>query len=89
MKIKEKIIDVKKSVDDFGKEHSGGIITTVLAVANVAVIGCIGYVIISSKREVAIDIENGLMVKITNFQKMEILSLSINGMNTQSSSIDR
>ena len=61
MKIKEKIIDAKKSVVNFGKEHSGGIITTVLAVANVAVIGCIGYVIISSKREVAIDIENGFM----------------------------
>ena len=61
MKIKEKIIDAKNSVTNFGKEHSGGIITTVLAVANVAVIGCIGYVIISSKREVAIDIENGFM----------------------------
>ena len=61
MKIKQKLIDAKKSVVDFGKEHSDGIITTVLAVANVAVIACIGYGIISSKREVAIDIENGFM----------------------------
>ena len=61
MKIKEKIIDAKNSVTNFAKEHSDGIIITVLAVANVAVIGCIGYVIISSKREVAIDIENGFM----------------------------
>ena len=61
MKIKQKLIDAKKSVVNFGKEHSDGIIITVVAAANVAVIGCIGYVIISSKREVAIDIENGFM----------------------------
>ena len=61
MKLKKKLIDAKNSVVDFGKEHSDGIITTLVAVANVAVIGCIGYVIISSKRQVAIDIENGFM----------------------------
>ena len=61
MKIKEKIIDAKNSVTNFAKEHSDGIIITVVAAANVAVIACIGYGIISSKREVAIDIENGFM----------------------------
>ena len=61
MKIKEKIIDAKNSVTNFAKEHSDCIITTVLAAANVAAIACIGYGIISSKREVAIDIENGFM----------------------------
>ena len=61
MKIKQKIIDAKKSVVDFGKEHSDGIITTLVAVANVAVIGCMVYVFKGSKREVAIDIENGFM----------------------------
>lgn len=55
MKIKQKLIDAKKSVVNFGKEHSYGIITTL------AVIGCIVYVIISSKLQVAIDIENGFM----------------------------
>ena len=61
MKIKEKIIDAKNSVTNFAKEHSDGIMNTVLAAANVAGIAYIGYVIISSKREVAIDIENGFM----------------------------
>ena len=61
MKIKEKIIDAKNSVTNFAKEHSDGIIITVVAAANVAVIACIGKAIISSKREVAIDIENGFM----------------------------
>lgn len=61
MKIKQKLIDAKKSVVNFGKEHSDGIITTVVAAANVAVIGCIVYIIISSKLQVAIDIENGFM----------------------------
>ena len=61
MKIKEKIIDAKNSVTNFAKEHSDGIITTVVAAANVAAIAYIGYVIISAKREVAIDIENGFM----------------------------
>ena len=61
MKLKQKIIDAKNSVTNFAKEHSDGILTTVLAVANVAGIAYIGYAIISSKREVAIDIENGFM----------------------------
>ena len=61
MKIKEKIIDAKNSVVNFAKEHGDGIITTVVAAANVAGIAYIGYVIISSKREVAIDIEKGFM----------------------------
>ena len=61
MKLKQKIIDAKNSVTNFAKEHSDGIIITVVAAANVAVIACIGYGIISSKREVAIDIENGFM----------------------------
>ena len=61
MKIKQKLIEAKKSVVDFGKEHSDGIIITVVAVANVAVIACIGKAIKGSKREVAIDIENGFM----------------------------
>ena len=61
MKIKEKIIDAKNSVVNFAKEHSDGIITTVVSAANVAGIAYIGYVIISSKREVAIDIEKGFM----------------------------
>ena len=61
MKIKEKIIDAKNSVTNFAKEHSDGIIITLAAAANIAVIACIGYGIISSKRQVAIDIENGFM----------------------------
>ena len=61
MKIKQKLIDAKKSVVDFGKEHGDAIINTVMAAANVAGIAYIGYVIISSKREVAIDIEKGFM----------------------------
>ena len=61
MKIKQKLIDAKNSVTNFGKEHSDGILNTVVAAANVAGIAYIGYVIISSKREVAIDIEKGFM----------------------------
>ena len=61
MKFKQKLIDAKNSVTNFGKEHSDGILNTVVAAANVAGIAYIGYVIISSKREVAIDIEKGFM----------------------------
>ena len=61
MKIKQKLIDTKNSVVNFGKEHSDGIIITTLAVINVAVIGVIGYAITSAKREVAIDVKNGFM----------------------------
>ena len=61
MKIKQKLINTKKSVTNFAKEHTDGIITTVVAAANVAAIACIGYTMISSKREVAIDIEKGSM----------------------------
>ena len=59
MKIKEKIIDAKNSVTNFGKEHHDGIINTVVAVANVAVIACIGKAIIGAKRDFAIDKANG------------------------------
>ena len=61
MKIKQKLIDTKNSVVNFGKEHSDGIIITVLAAANVAVIACIGNAIIGAKREMAIDMGNGFM----------------------------
>ena len=61
MKIKQKLIEAKKSVVDFGKEHGDGIMNIGLAVANVAAVAYIGYVIISSKREVTIDVENGFM----------------------------
>lgn len=59
MKIKEKIINAKNSVTNFGKEHRDGIIITVVAVANVAAIACIGKAIIGAKRDFAIDKANG------------------------------
>ena len=59
MKIKQKLIDAKNSVTNFGKEHYDGIILTVVAVANVAVIACIGKAIIGAKRDFAIDKANG------------------------------
>ena len=59
MKIKQKLIDTKNSVVNFGKEHNDGIIITVLAAANVAVIACIGNAIIGAKRDFIIDKENG------------------------------
>lgn len=59
MKIKQKLINAKKSVVDFGKEHRKGIINAVLAAANVAVIACIGNAIIGAKRDFIIDKENG------------------------------
>ena len=59
MKIKQKLIDAKNSVTNFGKEHYDGIILTVVAVANVAVIACIGKAIIGTKRDFAIDKANG------------------------------
>ena len=65
MKIKEKIIDAKKSVVNFGKEHGDAIINTIVVVANgvtlVAAIAYVGFSIRGSKREIAIDIENGFM----------------------------
>ena len=65
MKIKQKIIDAKKSVVDFGKEHGDAIINTIVFIAHTAtVVGAIAYVgysIRGSKREVTIDVENGFM----------------------------
>ena len=65
MKIKEKIIDAKNSVTNFAKEHSDGIINTIVFIAHTAtVVGAIAYVgysIKGSKRKVAIDVENGFM----------------------------
>ena len=65
MKIKQKLIDAKKSVVNFGKEHGDAIINTIVLIANTAtVVGAIayiGYSIKGSKRQVAIDIENGFM----------------------------
>ncbi len=63
--IKQKIIDAKKSVVDFGKEHGDAIINTIVFIAHTAtVVGAIAYVgysIRGSKREVTIDVENGFM----------------------------
>ena len=59
MKIKQKIIDAKKSVVDFGKEHGDAIINITMAAIHLAPIAYIGYAIISTKREMAIDMENG------------------------------
>ena len=65
MKIKQKIIEAKKSVVDFGKEHGDAIINTIVFIAHTAtVVGAIAYVgysIRGSKREVTIDVENGFM----------------------------
>ena len=65
MKIKQKIINAKNSVTNFGKEHGDTIINTIVFIAHTAtVVGAIAYVgysIKGSKREVAIDIENGFM----------------------------
>ena len=63
--IKQKIIDAKKSVVDFGKEHGDAIINSIVFIAHAAtVVGAIAYVgysIRGSKREVTIDVENGFM----------------------------
>ena len=63
--IKQKIIDAKKSVVDFGKEHGDAIINTIVFIANAATIAgaiaYVGYSIRGSKREVTIDVENGFM----------------------------
>ena len=61
MKIKQKLIDTKNSVVNFCREHDDDILNTTLAAIHLATIGYIGYVIISTKREVAIDMENGFM----------------------------
>ena len=65
MKLKQKIIDAKKSVVNFGKEHGDAIINTIVFTANtvtvLAAIAYVGFSIKGSKREVAIDVKNGFM----------------------------
>ena len=59
MKIKEKIIDAKKSVVDFGKEHRKGIINATMFAAAGAAVAYIGYGILGIKQEMAIDVARG------------------------------
>ena len=59
MKIKQKLIDAKKSVVDFGKEHRKGIINTAMFAAAGAAVAYVGYGILGIKQEMAIDVARG------------------------------
>ena len=59
MKIKQKLIDAKKSVVDFGKEHRKGIINATMFAAAGAAVAYIGYGILGIKQEMAIDVARG------------------------------
>lgn len=59
MKIKQKIIDAKKSVVDFGKEHRKGIINATMFAAAGAAVAYVGYGILGIKQEMAIDVARG------------------------------
>ena len=61
MKLKQKIINIKNSIVDFGREHDDAILNITMVAIHLAPIAYIGYVIIGAKREVAIDVENGFM----------------------------
>ena len=61
MKIKQKLIDAKNSVVDFGKEHGRHIANVCIGVTYVAAVAYLGVAIHRSKQEVALDIENGFM----------------------------
>jgi hypothetical protein len=59
MKIKQKLIDAKKSVVDFGKEHPKAIINATAAPAAANIVAYIGYGILGMKQEMAIDVARG------------------------------
>ena len=59
MKIKQKLINAKKSVVDFGKEHRKDIINATMFAAAGAAVAYIGYGILGIKQEMAIDVARG------------------------------